>query len=118
MNTMSKTREIRVPDIGDFDKVPIIEVLVAQGDEIEAEQALITLESEKATLDVPSPVAGHLVELKVAEGDEVGQGDLDGIVELSDQAAEADSGSDSRDDERDAPAEDGTQNAERAAPKE
>src|SRR5690554_6949296 len=107
MNAMSKTHEIRVPDIGDFGKVPIIEVLVAQGDGIEAEQALITLESDKATLDVPSPVAGRLVELRVAEGDEVGQGDLVGIVELSGEADAPESGEGGRE----APAADSAQRA-------
>ncbi|MFN2335202.1 MAG: biotin/lipoyl-containing protein, partial [Wenzhouxiangellaceae bacterium] len=67
---MATTTEIRVPDIGDFDKVPVIEVLVAEGDTIEQEQSLVTLESDKATMDVPSPKAGKLIELKVAEGDE------------------------------------------------
>ncbi|MEE4302675.1 MAG: dihydrolipoyl dehydrogenase [Wenzhouxiangella sp.] len=84
---MSKREEIKVPDIGDFDKVPIIEVLVAEGDELEAEQSLITLESDKATMEVPSPAAGKLVELKVAEGDEVGKGDVIGILEVSDDAS-------------------------------
>ncbi len=80
---MSKTQEIRVPDIGDFDKVPVIEILVAEGDEIEAEQSLVTLESDKATMEVPSTSAGKLVELKVKEGDEVGEGDVIGVVEVA-----------------------------------
>ena len=88
---MSKKEEIKVPDIGDFDKVPIIEVLVAEGDEIEVEQSLVTLESDKATMEVPASAAGKLVELKVAEGDEVGEGDVIGVVEVSE---EVDEGSD------------------------
>jgi dihydrolipoamide dehydrogenase len=84
---MSNTKEIKVPDIGDFDKVPIIEVLVSEGDELEAEQSLVTLESDKATMDVPSPEAGKLVELKVSEGDEVGEGDVIGILEVSGEDA-------------------------------
>ncbi|HKL51851.1 MAG TPA: dihydrolipoyl dehydrogenase [Wenzhouxiangellaceae bacterium] len=79
---MSNKTEIRVPDIGDFDKVPVIEVLVAEGDTIEEEQSLLTLESDKATMEVPSPKAGKLVELKVKEGDEVSEGDVIGIVEV------------------------------------
>ncbi|HSH27452.1 MAG TPA: biotin/lipoyl-containing protein, partial [Wenzhouxiangella sp.] len=75
---MSKKQEIRVPDIGDFDKVPVIEVLVSEGDTVEKEQSLITLESDKATMEVPSPESGKLVELKVSEDDEVGQGDVIG----------------------------------------
>src|SRR6056297_2717979 len=79
---MSNKTEIRVPDIGDFDKVPVIEVLVAEGDTIEEEQSLVTLESDKATMEVPSSKAGKLVELKVSEGDEVSEGDVIGIVEV------------------------------------
>ncbi len=79
---MSNRTEIKVPDIGDFDKVPVIEVLVAEGDTIEEEQSLVTLESDKATMEVPSSKAGKLVELKVSEGDEVSEGDVIGIVEV------------------------------------
>ncbi len=82
MKTMSESREVRVPDIGDFDKVPVIEVLVAEGDRIEAEQSLITLESDKATMEVPAPAAGRLIELKVSEGDEVSEGDLIALLEV------------------------------------
>lgn len=85
---MSDKREIKVPDIGDFDKVPVIEVLVAEGDEVEKEQSLITLESDKATMEVPSPEAGKLVELKVSEGDEVGEGDVIGVVEVASESGE------------------------------
>ena len=81
---MSKKQEIRVPDIGDFDKVPVIEVLVAEGDEIEAEQSLVTLESDKATMEVPSSATGKVLELKVKEGDEVGEGDVIAVVEVAD----------------------------------
>jgi dihydrolipoamide dehydrogenase len=97
---MSNKQEIKVPDIGDFDKVPIIEVLVSQGDEIEKEQSLVTLESDKATMEVPSPAAGRLVELKVSEGDEVGEGDVIGVVEVAseDEGGESDEG-DSGDEE-------------------
>src|SRR6056297_1087866 len=90
---MSNKTEIRVPDIGDFDKVPVIEVLVAQGDTIEEEQSLVTLESDKATMEVPSPKAGKLVELKVKEGDEVSEGDVLGIVEVADDDAGEDKAS-------------------------
>jgi pyruvate/2-oxoglutarate dehydrogenase complex dihydrolipoamide acyltransferase (E2) component len=54
------TIEVKVPDIGDFDEVPIIEVFVKPGDAIKAEDPLVTLESDKATMDVPSPVAGNV----------------------------------------------------------
>ncbi len=78
---MAKTIDIKVPDIGDFDKVPVIEVLVSKGDSIDKEQSLITLESDKATMEVPSSHAGKVVEVKVSEGDEVGQGDVIVVVE-------------------------------------
>ncbi len=80
--SMSNQQEIRVPDIGDFDQVPVIEILVAAGDTVEAEQSLITLESDKATMDVPSPAAGTLVELKVSEGDKLSEGDVIGMLEV------------------------------------
>ena len=67
-------QEIRVPDIGDFTDVPIIEILVDPGDTVAAEDPLLTLESDKATLDVPSPVAGTIASLAVAVGDTVSRG--------------------------------------------
>jgi dihydrolipoamide dehydrogenase len=66
--------EVLVPDIGDFTDVPVIEVLVSVGDEVEAEQGLITLESDKATMDVPAPEAGTVEELLVDVGDTVSEG--------------------------------------------
>ena len=66
---------VRVPDLGDFSDVEIIEVLVAPGDSVTADQGLVTLETEKATMDVPSPAAGQVVELKVKVGDRVSAGD-------------------------------------------
>ncbi|MDI4637104.1 MULTISPECIES: pyruvate dehydrogenase complex dihydrolipoyllysine-residue acetyltransferase [Halomonadaceae] len=78
----SQRKEIRVPDIGGSEDVPIIEVSVAEGDEINEEDALITLESDKASMDVPSPFKGKLVELAVKEGDTVSEGDLIGYIEV------------------------------------
>jgi dihydrolipoamide dehydrogenase len=66
--------EVTVPDIGDFDSVPVIEVHVAVGDTVAAEDSLITLESDKATMDVPAPVAGTVAAVKVAVGDSVSAG--------------------------------------------
>lgn len=66
---------VAVPDLGDFDKVDVIDVLVAAGDHVEAEQGLISLETEKATMDVPAPKAGTVVDLKVQVGDQVSAGD-------------------------------------------
>nr|WP_297461962.1 pyruvate dehydrogenase complex dihydrolipoyllysine-residue acetyltransferase [uncultured Halomonas sp.] len=82
----SQRKEIRVPDIGGSENVPIIEVAVAEGDEIDEEDPLITLESDKASMDVPSPYKGKLVELAVKEGDTVSEGDLIGYVEAAGQA--------------------------------
>ena len=109
---MSDKREIKVPDIGDFDKVPVIEILVAVGDEIEAEQSLVTLESDKATMEVPASSAGKLVELLVKEGDEVGKGDVIAIVEAADGE---DGDSDASNDKDDASNEDSAK-SEKAPP--
>ncbi len=68
--------EIRLPDIGDFKNVPIIEILVKPGQKVEKEEVMLTLESDKATLDVPSPADGVIGEIKVKVGDKVSQGDL------------------------------------------
>jgi len=70
------TIDISVPDIGDFKDVPIIEVLVKAGDTVEAEQPLVTLESDKATMDVPSPAAGKITQLVAKVGDKVSMGSL------------------------------------------
>ncbi len=71
---MSSVIEVKVPDIGDFKDVPIIEVLVKPGDSVNQEDSLITLESDKATMEVPSPEAGVVKEIKVKLGDKVSQG--------------------------------------------
>jgi pyruvate dehydrogenase E2 component (dihydrolipoamide acetyltransferase) len=68
--------EVKVPDIGDFEGVPVISILVAAGDRIEVEEPLLELESDKATMEVPSPVAGIVKEIKIAEGDLVSEGSL------------------------------------------
>lgn len=80
---MSKIVKVEVPDIGDFTKVDIIEVLVAPGDHIVAEDALITLESDKATIEIPSPQAGIIKEVLVKVNDKVSQGDVILTMELS-----------------------------------
>src|SRR5205807_9170939 len=73
---MAQTVEVKVPDIGDFKDVPVIEVHVKAGDTVKAEDSLITLESDKATMDVPSPAAGKVGEVKVKVGDQVAEGTL------------------------------------------
>ena len=82
---MSQKLEIVVPDIGDFDAVPVIEVLVKAGDTVEIEDGLITLESDKATMDIPSPAAGTIENISINIGDEVKQGTVVGtmLIEVS-----------------------------------
>jgi len=81
---MANLVEVKVPDIGDFKDVPVIEILVKPGDAVKAEDALITLESDKATMDVPSPGAGVVAEIKVKVGDKLSEGSL--ILMLDAQA--------------------------------
>ncbi|MGN7726378.1 dihydrolipoyl dehydrogenase [Luteimonas sp. 22616] len=80
------TLEVKVPDIGGFDDVPVIEVLVAVGDTIAKDQGLVTLESAKATMEVPSPVAGVVKELRVKVGDTLSEGSVVAVVEAQDDA--------------------------------
>jgi dihydrolipoamide dehydrogenase len=80
--------EVKVPDIGDFKEVEVIEVLVKPGDAVSKEQSLITLESDKATMEIPSPGAGTVKELRIKVGDKVGKGSLILLLEGKDQAEE------------------------------
>ena len=73
---MSNLVEVKVPDIGDFDSVPVIELFVKVGDTLQVDDAIVTLESDKATMDVPSPVAGTVKEVLVQVGSKVGEGAL------------------------------------------
>ena len=82
-------KEVLVPDIGDFKDVEVIEVLVKPGDAIDKEQSLITLESDKATMEIPSPTAGVVKELKVKVGDKISQGTPILMVEEQGSAASA-----------------------------
>ena len=68
--------EIRLPDIGDFKDVPIIEILVAPGQSVRKDETILTLESDKASMDVPAPEDGVIGEIRVKVGDKVTQGDL------------------------------------------
>ena len=86
---MSNTIEIKVPDIGDFGAVPVIEILVAEGDQVDAEDGLVTLESDKATMEVPSPEAGVIREIRVKLDDTVSEGDVVALLEVSAEAQEA-----------------------------
>jgi len=82
-------QEARVPDIGGYDDVPVIEVLVAVGDTVKTDQGLVTLESDKATMEVPSPFAGIVRELKVKVGDALSEGAVVAMIETSVAAAQA-----------------------------
>ncbi|HZE60379.1 MAG TPA: dihydrolipoyllysine-residue acetyltransferase [Burkholderiales bacterium] len=82
------TQTVGVPDIGDFKEVEVIEVLVKPGDKVAKEQSLVTLESDKATMEIPSPAAGVVKELKVKNGDKVSQGSPILVLEGGEQRAE------------------------------
>ena len=87
--------EVTVPDIGDFDGVPVIEILVSVGDEVAPEDPLVTLESDKATMDVPAPTAGTVEKLAVSIGDTVSQGSV--LMTLSTNGADPATDSDESD---------------------
>ena len=78
---MADLKEARVPDIGGYDDVPVIEVLVSVGDTVDKDQGLVTLESDKATMEVPSPFAGVIRELKVKVGDTLSEGGVVAVIE-------------------------------------
>jgi pyruvate dehydrogenase E2 component (dihydrolipoamide acetyltransferase) len=80
--------ELKVPDIGDFDEVEVIELLVSAGQQIKPEQSLLTVESDKASMEIPSSAAGRVVELKVGLGDKVAQGSVIALVETADAIAD------------------------------
>jgi dihydrolipoamide dehydrogenase len=79
---MSGVAEVKVPDIGDFKDIPVIEVLVKVGDTIKVDDSLVTLESDKATMDVPSSVAGVVTEIKLKVGDKVSEGTLVALIKV------------------------------------
>ncbi|HEY1140478.1 MAG TPA: dihydrolipoyl dehydrogenase [Lysobacter sp.] len=86
---MANTIELKVPDIGGYDDVPVIELLVAVGDTVKKDQGLVTLESDKATMEVPAAAAGKIVELKVKVGDKLSEGSVVAILEPEDASAGA-----------------------------
>jgi len=90
---MSEAIEIRVPDIGDFTDIPVVEVLVKAGDRVDAEQSLVTLESEKAIMEIPSPAAGVIHSVAVAEGKLVSEGSLIATLDADEAIAEVGRGS-------------------------
>ncbi len=107
------TIDVMVPDIGDFKDVPVIEVLVKAGDTVEAEQPLVTLESDKATMDVPSPSAGKITQLIVKVGDKVSMGSLIAKLDAGGPAAPISS---EREDEAEAKEEEDAANAPLTSP--
>ncbi len=119
---MADIKEITVPDIGDFDAVDVIEVLVQPGDTIEAESSLITLESDKATMEVPAPFSGTITEVLIQVGDKVSEGSVVAKAEVAgDDGGDASTGAstDAPADETTAPpatASDETPAAEATAP--
>jgi pyruvate dehydrogenase E2 component (dihydrolipoamide acetyltransferase) len=86
---MGSLRDVLVPDIGDFKNIPVIEVLVKPGDSVKAEDSLITLESDKATMEVPAPFAGVVKELKIKTGDKVSEGAAILSLEISETGTAA-----------------------------
>lgn len=86
---MASSIEVKVPDIGDYDDVPVIELLVAVGDTVKKDQSLVTLESDKATMEVPSSADGVVKSLNVKVGDKVSEGAVIAILETADGAGEA-----------------------------
>ena len=90
---MADNNTITLPDVGDFKDIEIIEILIAVGDDIEAEQSIIVLESDKATMEIPSPFAGKVESIVVKVGDKLNLGDP--IATLSSAAAQAGDAEDS-----------------------
>ena len=103
---MSQKLEIVVPDIGDFDEVEVVEILVAKGDRIEFDDPLVSIESDKATMEIPSTAAGVVLELRVAEGDRVSEGSVLVVIDAIGEAPLADDGADSALPSKEAPAPD------------
>ena len=89
---MSNIKNIELPDIGDFDEVEVIEILVSVGDTIEADDSIITLESDKASMEIPSPNAGVVKEIHINLGDKISQGDS--IISLETTQSDSDSSAD------------------------
>ena len=86
---MAQISEVKVPDIGGYSKVPVIEVLVKAGDTVTKDQGLVTLESDKATMEVPAPFAGVVKEVKIKVGDEISEGAVVVLIEAADAVAPA-----------------------------
>ena len=86
---MAAVMEVKVPDIGDFKDVPVIEVMVKAGDHVKPEDSLVSLESDKATMEVPAPVGGVVKEVKLKVGDKVSEGALIMLLDTTGTGATA-----------------------------
>src|SRR4249919_1552577 len=86
---MADPKEARVPDIGGYDDVPVIELLIKVGDVVKQDQGLVTLESDKATMEVPAPFAGTVKEVRVKLGDALSEGSLVALIEPAGEAEAA-----------------------------
>ncbi|MDE1884605.1 MAG: dihydrolipoamide acetyltransferase, partial [Xanthomonadaceae bacterium] len=86
---MAELKQAKVPDIGNYTNIPVIEVLVKPGDTVARDQGLVTLESDKATMEVPAPFAGVVREVKVKVGDEVSEGAVVALIETAEAGAQA-----------------------------
>ncbi|MCP5246475.1 MAG: dihydrolipoyllysine-residue acetyltransferase [Burkholderiales bacterium] len=93
---MGELKTVLIPDIGDFSDVPVIEVFVQNGNQVNAEDPLIALESDKATIDIPAPFTGKVREIKVKPGDKVSEGSPIAVIEIADTSKNADTESVSR----------------------
>ena len=82
-------KDLLLPDIGDFKDVEVIELLVTAGDSVNAEDSLLILESDKATMDIPSPYSGTIKKMSIAVGDKISQGSLLGLIEVAAADAQA-----------------------------
>ena len=91
---MAERHELKIPDLGDFADVEVIEVLVGTGDSVEVEDGILTLETDKAAMDVPSTVGGTVVEVTVSVGDKVNEGDVYAVIESAAGAADASAAAD------------------------
>ena len=88
-DALAREVEVRVPDIGDFEQVEVVEILVGPGDPVEVEDSLVSLESDKATMEIPSPCAGTIVDLKIEVGDRVSEGSPLLTLSTAERPAEA-----------------------------
>ena len=86
---MAEMKQVLVPDIGNYKDVPVIEIMVKVGDVVKAEQSLLTLETDKATMDVPAPFDGVVKEIKIKVGDSISEGTLIFVLEASGASAPA-----------------------------